>query len=154
MQKEVYERETRVQEKLKAFNIDTGSVTDEGYMYVNAKFTDFENLLEALDKPTHVTFEAQREMERQVAKFGVQNWPMYRLYDVLLDSNVSANYAKELVDDRAQHGDLSYTDILLEEVMEAIEEARAGKIENLRTELIQVAAVALSMVECIDRNKK
>lgn len=65
----------------------------------------------------------------------------------------SATRAKYLTDLAAQRGVITYADIMIEEVAEAIEAAtlRDG---NLRTELIQVAAVAVAWVEKIDRQAK
>ena len=46
---------------------------------------------------------------------------------------------------------LGYFDILMEEVAEAHDEARDGNTEAARIELVQVAAVAVAWIECIDR---
>jgi hypothetical protein len=62
----------------------------------------------------------------------------------------TADAAKRTTDMRAKYGSLSYTDILVEEVCEAIEEASNGDRAALRTELIQVAAVAVKWVENLD----
>lgn len=56
------------------------------------------------------------------------------------------------------HDPFTYLTILCEEVGEcsnAALETRFGNanIDDLRTELIQVAAVAMAIVECLDRNK-
>ncbi len=48
---------------------------------------------------------------------------------------------------------LGYFDILMEEVGEAHDEAREGNVSALREEVIQVAAVAVAWVECIDRRQ-
>lgn len=45
----------------------------------------------------------------------------------------------------------TYAHILIEEVCEAVEQATLQNRDNLRTELIQVAAVAVAWVEKLDR---
>jgi hypothetical protein len=99
-----------------------------------------------------------QEMDRQVAKWGEQNHPSSYGYDVL-DSVAypTADDAKYLCDSITtgiEEGVLSWTDIFLEEVLEAREEAVGGNLEALKEELIQCAAVALSWVESIERNGK
>lgn len=89
------------------------------------------------------------ERKRQDAKWGVQNHPDAVAglpYPIAV-----ANQAREITEDRAKNGTISFTDILLEEVAEATDEALAGNREALREELIQVAAVAVAWVEKIDR---
>jgi hypothetical protein len=49
----------------------------------------------------------------------------------------------------ARRGDLTWWDILIEEVVEAV--ADSHRPTKLRGELVQVAAVAAAMIECIDR---
>lgn len=56
------------------------------------------------------------------------------------------------------HDPFLYLTILMEEVGEASQaalEARFGKgsLEHLREEAVQTAAVALAIVECLDRNQ-
>lgn len=50
---------------------------------------------------------------------------------------------------KAKRGDLTYADVLVEEVCEAI--AELGDERSMRNELIQVAAVAVAWVEAIDK---
>jgi hypothetical protein len=61
-----------------------------------------------------------------------------------------AGFYKHQCKERAAHGEVTWLDILLEEVAEAFAESDLVK---LRTELIQVAAVAVRWVEAIDRGK-
>lgn len=88
-------------------------------------------------KLSAIELEIADEMERQIAKFGVQN-----------------------------HEPPIYLTILMEEVGEAAQAAlhakndfRPGsgwneaKLKEYRKELIQVAAVAMSMIECLDRGE-
>jgi glutaredoxin len=111
--------------------------------------------------------EVAAERERQTMKWGEQNHPDGTGPD---STPLFANTATGIADDDEAHlirdmlkgrtdwrfsidgGDRpgTWTDILLEEVFEALAEANAAK---LRTELIQVAAVATQWVEAIDRRK-
>ncbi len=52
---------------------------------------------------------------------------------------------------KAETGDLTYSDILLEEVFEALAEEDPLKLKD---ELVQVAAVAVKMVELINREQE
>ena len=63
----------------------------------------------------------------------------------------SAQEAQQLTDFLANTKRITHMDILIEEVWEAIE---AKGTEHLRRELVQVAAVAVNMIESIDRNGK
>lgn len=89
------------------------------------------------------------EREAQDAKWGVQNHP--DIYRSLYYPIESAEKAKALTDVRAKVKQISYADILLEEVAEAIEAAMEGNKNALIDELVQVAAVAVAWVEKIDR---
>jgi hypothetical protein len=57
--------------------------------------------------------------------------------------------AKSATDEHAKAGTLSYADILVEEIFEALAEEDPAK---LRTELVQCAAVAVAWIEKIDRD--
>lgn len=94
--------------------------------------------------------EAGAEMSRQVAKWGQQDHPSFTLQTL---NTPDSELAKLVCDNKSRFGCVSWTDIFLEEVYEAVDEAKAGNLDKLRTELIQCAAVALSWVESIDRNK-
>lgn len=92
--------------------------------------------------------EVRTEMDKQVTKWGEQNWASKH--------GIAANYLghdseyyKNLTDDLAKAEMLTWADILLEEVAEALD---ADNIKDVREELIQVAAVTGSWVESIDRN--
>ena len=52
------------------------------------------------------------------------------------------------------HSAVMWLTILGEEVGEACKGALEGDLENYREEVIQVAAVAVAMVECLDRHGK
>lgn len=96
--------------------------------------------------------EALHERGNQDKKCGQQNWP---ILDRSADSP-SLRYgrqteagAKSIVDAKSKDGSLTYMDILLEEVWEAIE---SPDPETLRKELLQVVAVGVAMIETLDRN--
>lgn len=114
--------------------------------------------------------EVAAERARQDAKWGEQNHPdgtgQFPLVNVQVASiehagifdptptlgnlraEVLARVATKATDDQAREGRVDWRDILLEEVFEALAEVEPG---SLRTELIQVAAVATQWVEAIDR---
>lgn len=98
--------------------------------------------------------EILNERRRNLAKWGEQNYPSIqpvlvpradacRLYGIPTEAE-----AKASVEAFAKRGALTWTDVLIEEFAEAVaapdETARRG-------ELVQVAAVALAWIECIDR---
>jgi hypothetical protein len=64
-------------------------------------------------------------------------------------ASIAAN-ARTVTDLRAKRGDVTWLDIFLEEVFEAMEETDPAK---LRTELVQAAAVIGQWVEDIDRKQ-
>lgn len=108
---------------------------------------------------THDTYpsfdDARMEMQRQIAKWGIQNHVGYTPDGVLSDKAAwYAAKAKAYCDRKADVGTISWTDILLEEVFEAIEEAEKGDLEKLDTELVQCIAVIQSWRQSIKRNKR
>jgi hypothetical protein len=93
--------------------------------------------------------EVAAERVRQEEKWGEQNHPdanLTRYYDL-----APASHFKFKTDERAQDGTISWIDIFLEEVAEAVDEALKRDKVALRAELIQCAAVATAWVEKIDR---
>lgn len=95
--------------------------------------------------------EIKAERVRQDAKWGEQNHPITLLPAMYAES--VANDLRQKCDEAFECGEGSWEDILLEEVYEALEQAAKGNIEKTREELIQVAAVVVAMIECVDRNK-
>lgn len=85
------------------------------------------------------------EREAQHAQWGEQDIPMGTHQDFTFVSR----YYRALCQRKTQDGDVTYADVLLEEVYEALAETDPQK---LRDELIQVAAVAVKMVELIDKH--
>ena len=92
-----------------------------------------------------VLHDVQRERDAQHAKWGEQNWPDGTGSDF---QKGGAEWAKRRTDEAAVDGSLTYEHILTEEFFEALAESDKSK---LRTELIQVAAVAVAWVEKLDR---
>lgn len=104
---------------------------------------------------TSVLGEVMAERWRQHEKWGQQNHPdgtgPGRRWPGLFNHAMAdtANIAKLQVDHEAKRGECTYGGILLEEVFEAMAE---GDRQNLRAELVQVAAVAVAWIEKIDRD--
>lgn len=106
--------------------------------------------------------EVLRERRRQEEKWGEQNHPsgtgvghVQQLVDGMKAEREKTHglatlgeYARNLTDALAKGGGLTYSEILWEEVCEAMEEADSAR---LRLELVQVAAVAVAWVERLDR---
>lgn len=103
------------------------------------------------------------ELYRQFEKWGQQNHP-WRSDEWRDDSefmtpteswwgdhvrDMSASAAQQLVDDWTEAGIVAYSDILMEEVVEALDESDPDKAV---TELIQIAAVAVAAAASLQRN--
>jgi hypothetical protein len=98
------------------------------------------------------------ERARQDVKWGVQNhpdgtgpgtYPLRTLYDSA-PAEWLARRATSSTDTAANAGTVTWRHILLEEVFEALAEDDPAR---LRTELVQVAAVAQQWAEAIDRRR-
>jgi hypothetical protein len=91
-----------------------------------------------------------RERIRQDEKWGEQNHPMVRLgHDYIFQNhrnNIRNTNARLL-----REGGIAWSNILMEEVYEAFAETDPKK---QREELVQVAAVAVEIIECLDRKKE
>lgn len=100
--------------------------------------------------------EIAAERERQDAKWGQQNHPDGTGPDVRWQPGIQSTATAAVLADalrarckaHAASGVVTFLDILMEEVAEAFAESDPAK---LRTELVQVAAVATAWVEAIDR---
>ncbi|MET7944243.1 NUDIX hydrolase [Streptomyces sp. NPDC005302] len=92
-----------------------------------------------------VLAEVQAERERQDAKWGEQNHP-----DGTGGSGALyvADRYRSIVDEALKTGSVTWRDVLLEEVYEALAERDPNR---LRTELAQVAALAVAWIAAIDR---
>lgn len=99
-----------------------------------------------------VLHEVLEERQAQDAKWGEQNHPDGTGPDVGDDGidlrRAAADQHREHCQRAAALGLVSWADILEEEVAEALAESDPAK---LRTELVQVAAVAVAWVEALDR---
>ena len=105
------------------------------------------------------------ERQRQDAKWGEQNHPM--VPSEHRDSPSACSYASAILgvpsasnardacewSHRASQG--TYAHILVEEVAEFVEACviHGETSDEARAEMVQVAAVALAMLECIDRKR-
>ena len=107
--------------------------------------TDSDSSSERTPSTEAVCVEVWDERLRQDQQWGEQNHPD--------GTNLPGDYmrseeAKQYNDWAVDQACLTFRDILFEEVMEAFAENHP---DRLRTELIQVAAVAVAWVEAIDR---
>ncbi|WP_200846949.1 hypothetical protein [Arthrobacter sp. 18067] len=106
--------------------------------------------------PIEIVREIADERVRQHAKWGEQNHPngtgptVYQSAASSLTNGHLRDIAKRQTDRHAAAGVVTFADILIEEVAEALAEDDPAK---LRAELIQVAAVAAQWVEKIDRDE-
>lgn len=103
-----------------------------------------------------VLSEIERERLRQDEKWGVQNHPDIDYRHVPSVYIFASQDMKEVCQAAHKAGQDNWATILLEEVLEAVDEAETDGASNdsgakLRTELIQVAAVCVAWVEAIDR---
>ena len=110
-----------------------------------------------MNPTTKVSQEVVAERNAQDTRWGEQNHPDHHpnvamglqsvrfIYDI-----PSEALAKDSCEHRRTLGIMSWADILNEEFVEAL---HAETTEDLRAELIQVAAVAQAWVECIDRRE-
>jgi hypothetical protein len=93
--------------------------------------------------------EIKAERKRQDEKFGEQNYSLWnRFFDVGF-CKTKEKFYREI--NKKEDFRFSWMSILLEEVYEAFS---TKKIEKQRAEMIQVAAVAVAIIECIDRKTK
>jgi hypothetical protein len=93
-----------------------------------------------------VASDVDDEIARQDAKWGQQNHPDGTGAEWI----DRANLAREDTDAAAEAGQLTWLDVLKEEVFEAFAESDP---EKLKAELIQVAAVAEQWVAAIERRE-
>lgn len=95
-----------------------------------------------------VLHEISAERERQNVKWGVQDHPDGTGGDLAKSLRQSSIATCEIA---AAEGRLTWRDIMREEVAEAYAETDPAL---LRAELVQVAAVAVAWIECIDRRQE
>jgi len=96
-----------------------------------------------------VLMEVMRERVAQQDKWGEQNHP-WLVGGHHWGNFHTADQARDMVNTLAAHPrqELDYAGILTEEFHEALE----AEDDDIRTELIQVAAVAVAAIESLDRN--
>lgn len=100
-------------------------------------------------KPTFdVLSEVSAEVNRQEAKWGEQNHPDGTSQEKF---EWMANLAKMNCDHLHKEKKITWAAVLFEEFYEALAE---GATNALRTELVQVAAVAVSWIKAIDRRER
>lgn len=92
--------------------------------------------------------EIDNERQRQDTKWGEQNHPILNPLKRMVNNKKAADWFRHGCDKAAKDGTISFQHILLEEVYEVFAEDDSAK---QRAELIQVAAVAIQMIERIDR---
>lgn len=95
----------------------------------------------------NVLLEVALERTSQDAKWGEQNHDSgcgEKAYGYMRDCY------REIYETSAVLGRVTWADVMLEEVYEALSEEDPKK---LRAELLQVAAVAVAWVECLDRKR-
>jgi hypothetical protein len=102
---------------------------------------------------TAVERQIREEREAQDTKWGEQNHPdgtgpKTPIVVGIARMHEAATAARQACQRAASEGDVTWRHILLEEVFEAFTEEDPAE---LRTELIQVAAVAQQWIEAIDR---
>lgn len=92
--------------------------------------------------------EITAERQRQDAKWGEQNHPMREEDDDAFLKSVAYS-CRQICDYKSVLQSVTWLDILREEFYEAFAESDPAR---QREELVQVAAVAVEIIECIDRN--
>lgn len=95
-----------------------------------------------------VIYQVEDEVENQRSQWGEQNHPDGTGTE---EMKYAAAIAKANCASGVRAGDLTWFDILTEEVLEAFAETDPDRI---REELIQVAAVAVTWAEAIDRRTR
>jgi hypothetical protein len=102
------------------------------------------------DKRRQIFAAIDQERKRQDEKWGEQNYPIVRLghnYIFYNELNSLRNTNARLF----MEGEISWSNILMEEVYKAFAETNP---EKQREELVQVAAVAVQIIEYLDRKRE
>lgn len=114
--------------------------------------------LTAAAYPDDVLAQVRAERARQEAKFPEQHLPSIPAAAIGNRTILHGRYlltderqAKAKVERLARAGSLTWLDVLIEELAEAMEAAAFEPDANLRAELVQVAAVAVRWIEDLDR---
>lgn len=93
------------------------------------------------------------ERERQEAKWGQQNYPIVLDFKNSLDAYgiINEELAKEFCENAVKNKELTWGNIIIEELSEAI---HAKTKEEQRKELVETAACCVAAIESLDRNGK
>lgn len=105
------------------------------------------NVLPRTDGLARFVADIDIERQRQLAKFGDQRHPDGT---ALTEDRDRADRARHVCDSMAWLGQLSWRDVLHEEVQEAFAESDPAK---LRAELVQVAALCAAWISDLDRRE-
>jgi hypothetical protein len=116
---------------------------DDGGELVVRREASPADLVADTELPSVVLRHVAAERALQDARWGEQNHP-----DGTGGNQAAADLARRVCQQAADAGQLTWRQVLDEEVQEAFAEAGPGR---LRTELVQVAAVAVAWIESIDR---
>lgn len=100
---------------------------------------------------TRVLEDVRAERYRQIEKWGDDSTKDHEDGTGHWQYQQAALRAKAATDFHAEHGGLTWRHILAEEVAEAFAESDP---DNLRDELVQVAAVAVKWIEALDRRER
>lgn len=154
---------TEIADEVGADRLTTADVAVRAGVSIGTIYRYFEDrvaILDAIDPGRTVAADVRAERRRQNEKWGEQNhpdgtWPhedplafVHAWTSPGSHALTYATAAKHATDARAHRNTVTWSDILLEEVFEALAESDPVK---LRTELVQVAAVAQQWAEAIDR---
>lgn len=101
-----------------------------------------------IDRTNEVLVGVHTERRKQDARWGLQE---HKDGTGQLGDRARADSARDTADLWASSGQVTWRDILFEEVMEAFAEADEDKLEE---ELVQVAAVAVCWIEALHRRRR
>ena len=101
-----------------------------------------------MDVTRSVLYDVEAERAAQDDRWGQQELPNGTGRNAPPSLRGMSDLAKRRAGLAAAMGELTWRDVLLEEVFEAMD---AETVPELRAELVQVAAVAVQWVEAIDR---
>jgi hypothetical protein len=100
------------------------------------------------EKLSPIFTEILKERINQDKKWGEQNHPMVRTKKIIKSLKNEAGIFKNQNNTDSKNGKCSWYNIFMEEFLEAFSETTP---EKQREEMIQVAAVAIAIIECLDR---
>lgn len=127
----------------------TGDDDSPLYAYFKIVEEDGEEFIDIDSLTSTVLEDVHDERTRQDKRWGTQNHPDGTGLDDWLWS-LDPDLQKAENDRAVKRGDLTFADILVEELAEALAETDPVK---LREELVQVAAVAVAWIEKLDREE-